>query len=106
MHEDLAYEKNRYRRQKYKSRRRPIRLYLSYYIVRIILSQLKLIKSIKMTTERDKCHDKLTHNDDTFECYNCNKKYHYYCNGISDISFKKCQKIPNRDLHVFHAKTL
>lgn len=45
-----------------------------------------------MSSECVKCREKLTHNEDTLECCNCNKNFHYYCVGITEVNFKKMTK--------------
>ncbi|XP_060846012.1 uncharacterized protein LOC132925655 [Rhopalosiphum padi] len=39
-----------------------------------------------------KCHEHLTHLEDIFQCSICNNQIHYFCNGISEINFRKMSK--------------
>jgi len=45
-----------------------------------------------MSTECAKCHEHLTHLEDVVKCSSCDNQTHYYCNGISEVNFRKMTK--------------
>lgn len=45
-----------------------------------------------MSTDCAKYSEIFTHNEDTLECCNCKKNFHFYCVGITESNFKKTTK--------------